>query len=158
MIPGPVFTFELLRTSRRGSFYVMRAAYAAILLWAFYTVYQTWVTWGGDEPPMTAMKALAISSFGAVAVSQVAFILAITPALVAGVIAEEKQRKTLHYLLASRLSGPEIVLGKLLARMLHAARVFTWSRRAWARSCDCRRLDLSSSLCCSPHCSPAPPQ
>ncbi|QEH32043.1 ABC-2 family transporter protein [Aquisphaera giovannonii] len=121
MIPGPVFTFELLRTSRRGSFYVMRAAYAAILLWAFYTVYQTWVTWGGDEPPMTAMKALAISSFGAVAVSQVAFILAITPALVAGVIAEEKQRKTLHYLLASRLSGPEIVLGKLLARMLHAA-------------------------------------
>src|SRR5262249_43268618 len=43
----------------------------------------------------------------------------LTPALVAGVIAEEKQRKTLHYLLASRLSSTEIVVGKLAARMLH---------------------------------------
>ena len=45
--------------------------------------------------------------------------LGLTPALVAGVIADESRRKTLHYLLASRLSGAEIVLGKLLARMLH---------------------------------------
>ena len=35
-----------------------------------------------------------------------------------GTIAGEKQRKTLHYLLASQLSTGEIVLGKLLARML----------------------------------------
>ena len=45
--------------------------------------------------------------------------LVLTPALVAGVIADEKQRKTLHYLLASRLTSPEIVLGKLLVRMLY---------------------------------------
>ena len=44
--------------------------------------------------------------------------LAITPALVGGTIAGEKQRKTLHYLLASELSSAEIVLGKLMARML----------------------------------------
>ena len=36
-------------------------------------------------------------------------------------IANEKQRKTLHYLLSSRLTSGEIVLGKLLARMLHVA-------------------------------------
>jgi ABC-type transport system involved in multi-copper enzyme maturation permease subunit len=46
-------------------------------------------------------------------------VLTLTPALVAGVIADEKRRKTLHYVLASRLTGPEIVVGKLLARMLH---------------------------------------
>src|SRR3954470_22660312 len=46
-------------------------------------------------------------------------VLVLTPALVAGVIADEKQRKTLHYLLASRLTGAEIVLGKLLVRMLY---------------------------------------
>ena len=34
-------------------------------------------------------------------------------------IADEHQRKTLHYLLASRLSSAEIVLGKLGARLLH---------------------------------------
>ena len=45
--------------------------------------------------------------------------LLLTPALVAGVIADEKQRKTLHYLMASRLSSAEIVLGKLLVRMLY---------------------------------------
>ena len=37
----------------------------------------------------------------------------------AGVIADEHQRKTLHYLLASRLSSAEIVLGKLGARLVH---------------------------------------
>ena len=45
--------------------------------------------------------------------------LILTPALVAGAIADEKRRKTLHYLLASQLTGPEIVLGKLLVRMLY---------------------------------------
>ena len=48
-------------------------------------------------------------------------LLCLIPALVAGVIADEHQRKTLHYLLASRLSSAEIVLGKLGARMVHVA-------------------------------------
>ncbi len=38
----------------------------------------------------------------------------------AGIISDEYQRKTLHYLLASRLSSAEIVLGKLGARLVHA--------------------------------------
>src|SRR4029077_1355251 len=46
-------------------------------------------------------------------------LLCVIPALVAGVIADEHQRKTLHYLLASRLSSAEIVLGKLGARLVH---------------------------------------
>ena len=36
-------------------------------------------------------------------------------------IADEHQRKTLHYLLASQLSSAEIVMGKLGARMVHIA-------------------------------------
>ncbi len=46
-------------------------------------------------------------------------LLILIPALVAGIIPDEYQRKTLHYLLASRLSSAEIVLGKLGARMVH---------------------------------------
>ena len=42
------------------------------------------------------------------------------PAMVAGVVADEHQRKTLHYLLASQLTSAEIVLGKLGARLIHA--------------------------------------
>jgi ABC-type transport system involved in multi-copper enzyme maturation permease subunit len=43
----------------------------------------------------------------------------LTPAIVAGTIAEDRQRKVLDYLLASPLSGAEIVLGKLLVRLLY---------------------------------------
>ena len=46
-------------------------------------------------------------------------VLILILALVAGAIADEKRSKTLHYLLASPLTGPEIVLGKLLVRMLY---------------------------------------
>ena len=46
-------------------------------------------------------------------------VLVLTPAIVAGVIADEKQRKTLQYLMVSRLNSAEIVLGKLFARLLH---------------------------------------
>ena len=46
-------------------------------------------------------------------------ILVLVPALFGGVIADEKQRKTIHYLMASQLSSGEIVLDKLAARLLH---------------------------------------
>ena len=61
----------------------------------------------------------AFSTFCGITIGQEILVLVLTPALVAGVIADEKQRKTLHYLMASRLTSAEIVLGKLLVRMLY---------------------------------------
>ena len=46
-------------------------------------------------------------------------ILLLTPAIVAGSIVEDRQRKVLSYLLASPLTGAEIVLGKLAARLVN---------------------------------------
>ena len=46
-------------------------------------------------------------------------ILFLTPAFLAGAIAEDRQRKVLFYLLASPLSGAEIVLGKVAARLIN---------------------------------------
>ena len=63
----------------------------------------------------------AFSTFCAITIGQEILVLLLTPALVAGVIADEKQRKTLHYLMASQLSSAEIVLGKLLVRMLYVS-------------------------------------
>ena len=65
------------------------------------------------------MSWFAFSAFCAITVGQEILVLLLTPALVAGVIADEKQRKTLHYLMASQLTSAEIVLGKLLVRMLY---------------------------------------
>jgi ABC-type transport system involved in multi-copper enzyme maturation permease subunit len=119
MIPGPVFNFEILRSSRRARFYVMRAAYAAMLLLVFWMLYADRTYTDEKEVTVNDMSRFAAFCFCSVAVAQILVVLTLTPALVAGVIADEKQRKTLHYLLTSRLSGPEIVVGKLLARMLH---------------------------------------
>src|SRR5262249_7761917 len=41
----------------------------------------------------------------------------VTPVMVAGAIADEKERRTLEFLLATDLRGREIVLGKLAARV-----------------------------------------
>jgi ABC-type transport system involved in multi-copper enzyme maturation permease subunit len=119
MIPGPVFNFELLTTARRGRFYAVRGAYAFVLLIIFWVIHVDWSADRGSTLTVKQVAAFALVCFYGVSLGQMLLVLTLTPALVAGVIADEKQRKTLHYLLASRLSGPEIVIGKLLARMLH---------------------------------------
>ena len=119
MLPGPVFTFELMTTARRGRFYLIRAFYATVLLLILWTVHSAWSSENGGELIARQVKWFAFSAFCGIAVGQEMLVLALTPALVAGVIADEKQRKTLHYLLASQLTSPEIVLGKLLVRMLY---------------------------------------
>jgi ABC-type transport system involved in multi-copper enzyme maturation permease subunit len=64
------------------------------------------------------MSDFALTVFSTFAIVQGVVVLLLTPALVGGAIADERQRKTLHYLLTSQLSGVEIVLGKLAAKML----------------------------------------
>jgi hypothetical protein len=119
MLPGPVFNFELMATARRGRFFLVRSFYATVLLAILWAVHSAWTSETGGELTSSQVKWFALSAFCGIAVGQEILTLALTPALVAGVIADEKQRKTLHYLLASQLTGPEIVLGKLFVRMLY---------------------------------------
>ncbi len=119
MLPGPVFTFELMKTARRSRFYLIRAFYAVILVVILYTIHAAWASATGGELSSRQVKWFGLSAFCGIALGQEVLALALMPALVAGVIADEKQRKTLHYLMASRLSSSEIVLGKLLVRMLY---------------------------------------
>ena len=119
MLPGPVFNFELMATARRGRFFLVRSFYATVLLVILWAVHSAWTAETGGELMSSQVKWFAFSAFCGIAVGQEILTLALTPALVAGVIADEKQRKTLHYLLASRLTSPEIVLGKLFVRMLY---------------------------------------
>ncbi len=121
MFPGPVFAVELLTIARRARYYAMRVLYGMILLFVFWMTYHDFVSSRSPNRSgysLGEMTGFASQTFGLFALTQVLAVMAVTPALVAGTIAGEKQRKTLHYLLASTLSGTEIVLGKLLARML----------------------------------------
>jgi ABC-type transport system involved in multi-copper enzyme maturation permease subunit len=119
MLPGPVFNFELMGTARRSRFYLIRASYAAILFVILWGIHAAWTSETGGELPSQMVSWFAFSTFCGITIGQEILVLALTPALVAGVIADEKQRKTLHYLMASQLTSTEIVLGKLLVRMLY---------------------------------------
>jgi hypothetical protein len=122
MLLGPVFRAELIRTSRRRRYYVLRVVYGIallVLVWMKYMGLISRAEVRGGRPLISDVAEFALSTFLAFAVLQLATILVIVPALFGGVIADEKQRKTIHYLMASRLTSAEIVLDKLLARLLY---------------------------------------
>jgi len=123
MLPGPVFVTELLTTARRPRYFVIRLIYGIILLFFIWQNDPGSGIWGRGvdmaDLSINEIARLGEALFATFLTVQSVAVLLLTPALVAGVIADERQRKTLHYLLASRLSSAEIILGKLLARMLH---------------------------------------
>ena len=77
-----------------------------------------WTNWGGGPRP-NEMALFAASFFYLFMVVQFVTIALLTPAYTAGAIAEEKERKTLEFLLATDLRNREIVLGKLAARVFN---------------------------------------
>jgi ABC-type transport system involved in multi-copper enzyme maturation permease subunit len=121
MLPGPVFNVELVATARRARYYFIRALYGLILLYLLWQSYAASFWWGARDRSTLSIAEIsrfASTIFMTIVGAELFAVLILTPTLVAPVIADEKQRKTLHYLLASRLSSAEIVLGKLMARML----------------------------------------
>ncbi len=116
---GPVMRYELITTSRRRRYYYLRVIYGLLLLAQLWTLFTLWelqhVTGGSREQ----IQQFAEDAFIQFAGLQGLGLLLLIPALVSGTISDEYQRKTLHYLLASRLSSGEIVLGKLGARLVH---------------------------------------
>ena len=119
---GPVVRYELITTARRGRFYIARVVYGlSLALVALERVPRALMRRIPAGARSRRSSRFAEATFIQFAWAQGAALLCLIPALVAGVIADEHQRKTLHYLLASRLSSAEIVLGKLGARMVHVA-------------------------------------
>ena len=126
---GPVMRYELITTSRRRRYYVLRVVYGLILLSQLWGLFRKWEVEHGPggravpswyvPKPLEEVQAFAEDAFIQFAGVQGLALLILIPALVAGIIPDEFQRKTLHYLLASRLTSAEIVLGKLGARLVH---------------------------------------
>lgn len=122
MLPGPVFNVELVTSARRVRYYLFRVLFCLILLFLIWTNYDSFfrhVQSIDGRYELDRMARFAEAMFWTFIVTEAILVLLLTPALVAGTIAEEKQRRTLHYLLASQLTSAEIVLGKLFGRLLH---------------------------------------
>jgi ABC-type transport system involved in multi-copper enzyme maturation permease subunit len=112
---GPVLFYDMVRSARRGRYILLRCCYAGLLLLTLFWVFTNTRTYG--QPSTQEMARLAETYFESVMAVQLLLVLLLTPVYVAGAIADEKERRTLEYLLATDLRGREIVLGKLAARL-----------------------------------------
>jgi ABC-type transport system involved in multi-copper enzyme maturation permease subunit len=126
MFAGPVCHFELVRAARRRRSFALRFGFGLVVLAIVAANYLGQFGWDRSwhNPGEVALGELARFGevlFASVMAAQGALVLGLTPALVADAIAAERQQKTLGYLLASRLTSLEIVLGKLAARLMSVA-------------------------------------
>ncbi len=115
---GPVFAFEWLTgdTDRRGV-YATRAFFVLALLIVLGAVW-----WSANEGlTFSTLRDFAEAGsafYLALVGTQLVLVLLAAPSATAGAICLDKSRGTLTHLLVTDLSDPEIVLGKLAARLV----------------------------------------
>jgi ABC-type transport system involved in multi-copper enzyme maturation permease subunit len=114
---GPVLFYDLVRGARGGRTHLHRCAYLLLLLVALGLMYRdgSHLASGVMSPARAAR--LAENFFTTFLGVQFVLAVLLTPAYTAGAVAEEKERRTLEYLLATDLTGREIVFGKLVGRL-----------------------------------------
>src|SRR4051812_5765561 len=103
---GPVFWYDLIRNGRRTRYLVLRCVYVLLLLFAFWLIYQEYSRQlrsqgigGGRGFSQADMAVFGEQFFGYFLLIQYAVLILVTPAYVVSAIAEEKQRRTLEFML-----------------------------------------------------------
>ncbi len=116
--PGPLFALEMVTSARRTRYFIVRVLYAAALFIALFCTYLDFSEVRGLSD-RARIAEFAWIFFDIFSWMQLLAVAALGPAMAAGTIAVERERRTIEYLFASTLSNAEIVLGKLLARLMH---------------------------------------
>lgn len=119
MLLGPIFAKEMVEMARRKRYYFNRILYGLTLLFVLFLI------WDANEwrlryagPGVIRVQAEIAEEFyyGVVGVQYAAVVL-FAPLFLAGVIASEREEKTLDLLLTTQLRDREIILGKLFSRI-----------------------------------------
>jgi ABC-type transport system involved in multi-copper enzyme maturation permease subunit len=113
---GPVFFYDLIRTTRRGRYALARTLYAIVLMAMFLVVLDSWLT-SAQARNRPDWSGAADQLFTALVLAQLAAVTLLTPAYTIGAIIDEKERRTIEYLLATDLTSDEIIFGKLFSRL-----------------------------------------
>ncbi len=113
---SPVFIYECLANSRRWQNYAVRSIGVAILLVAVASIAMSQAADRANS--WRNYAALGESYFYAIIGIELTLVLLAAPAATAGAICVDRARGTLTHMLVTELSDPEIVLGKLGARLL----------------------------------------
>ena len=112
----PILRRELVAAARKAQLQMGRSFFAGMLLTIVLGTFGTWYYWeqGSISPQLMGTVArqsfMWIVSFHAISIFGVATAAALS-------IAGEKDRRTLDFLLATRLGNAEIVLGKLVSSL-----------------------------------------
>ena len=113
---GPVLTLELLLGGRRLRNYSLRWCYGGWLLLQFFVLSAAFLIVQATMPYHNGFAPEAGRYYVDFVVrQQFLLLMLVTPALLAGAVADEKSSGTLQYLLSADLTVGEILLGKLLA-------------------------------------------
>jgi ABC-type transport system involved in multi-copper enzyme maturation permease subunit len=124
---GPLFYYDLVRQARRGRGTLLRCAYVLALGVALrfayserFPLYNVLDEFRQSAIPLSPgeLSSLVQRFVYALLSVQTGVVFLVTPAYVAGAIAEERERRTLSLLLTTHLSDREIVLGKLASRLV----------------------------------------
>lgn len=120
MLLGPVFQSELVTTARRARYFVLRVLFAAGLLLCLWSCYEgvTYGRLGDGRLSISDASSLTAAFFQTFAWLTLIAAMVVTPAVAAGAIASERERRTIEYLFATDLSNAEIVLSKLAGKLL----------------------------------------
>jgi ABC-type transport system involved in multi-copper enzyme maturation permease subunit len=116
---GPVLFYDMVRTARRSRYVIMRLLYSLLLLGILIVMFMQAERRHFNERDRQQRDAAVMAQefFSYFMIVQLAMVVLLTPAYVAGAIAEEKDRKTLEFMLATDLNNREIILSKLLSRV-----------------------------------------
>jgi hypothetical protein len=121
MFLGPFLRREMITSVRSGK--VIRDRLIALLLVAGVVAgcVVVWDGWGWDRTSVREAAWFALVAFGLTAFAQAGIAIGLVVGQVAPAIASERDRKSLDSLLATQLSGAEIVVGTMAAGLLRAA-------------------------------------
>ncbi len=118
---GPVFALETSLNARRRQVYEVRSFFVLIVLVGLIAVWfnneTTNLGTGGRASTYQQMAKLGELFFYTLAGIQISLVMLVAPAATAGSICIDRARGTLVHMLMTDLSDPEIVLGKLGARL-----------------------------------------
>ncbi len=115
---SPVFIYECLANSRRWQTYAIRSIGVAVLLASIGTIASSQTYRYNPSHAWRDYAALGQSYFYAIIGVELTLVMLAAPAATAGAICVDRARGTLAHMLVTELSDPEIVLGKLAARLL----------------------------------------
>ncbi|WP_237170733.1 hypothetical protein [Paludisphaera borealis] len=118
LFAGPIISREVLTTPRPLRYYLWRASFAGFLFILLWTAWQSIVGWQ-DVRELGVMARFGGVLYGMFAMLQLTLMLFFAPLSTAAAVAYEKDRRTFTLLMMTALSDLEIVLGKLVAGLLH---------------------------------------